>query len=65
MTSTHRLLATIFVWIAFAWSITLIYGMALTLWLSGTMLLAVTLFLVIAAVAATLLITRSDEQQPE
>ncbi len=60
MTSTHRMLATVFVWIAFAWSITLIYGMALTLWLSSGVLLAATLILVLAAITATRLITRQE-----
>lgn len=59
MTSTHRLLATIFVWVAFTWSITLIYGLALTLWLSSGVLLAATVFLALAALTATRLITQA------
>jgi hypothetical protein len=57
MTTTHRLLTTVFVWVAFAWSITLVFGMAF--WLSTELLLATAAFLVAAAVGATALVTRT------
>lgn len=62
MTSTHRMLATIFVWIAFAWSITLVYGLALTLWLSTWTLLGVTVFLGGVALLATRVIARAEAE---
>lgn len=61
MTSAHRLLTALFVWIVFAWSITMVYGLTLTLTLPSTTFVGVSAFLAGAALLATRLISHSSE----
>ena len=56
MTSTHRLIAIIVVWLAFGWTSFFMFGLSMTLFLPPIVIITLSALFVCSALAATLLI---------
>ncbi len=56
MTSTHRLIAIIVIWLAFGWTSFFMFGLSMTLFLPPIVIITLSILFVCSALAATLLI---------
>ena len=56
MTSTHRLIAIMVVWLAFGWTSFFMFGLSMTLFLPPIVIITLSILFVCSALAATLLI---------
>lgn len=63
MTSTHRLIAIMVVWLAFGWTSFFMFGLSMTLFLPPLVIITLSILLISSALAATLLIMGLGTQE--
>jgi hypothetical protein len=64
MTATHRLVAIVVVWAAFAWTSFFMFGLSVTLFLPPFVVALLSIVFVVAALVATLLIMSFSQSEP-
>lgn len=61
MSTFHRLIAILVVWVVFAWSSFFMFGLSITLFMPPLVVVIMTIVFVLAALFATFVIMQSSE----